>query len=132
MGAVHQAFGADNVLIALSSQYILSSFGRATLVTLTEHSCTGKCIVSEEGSLEAFAAGFLAGLETHHRIDDRLESAAFAMISSLKSGTSVNKALNPKMLRQMASTSFVSYKVVYDAHGEDSIDGNIVTNKAEL
>ena len=69
---------------------MLSSINGTDLITLTEHNCVNKCVVSENGAEEAFIAGYIYALTEGKLIDEALEYAAFTMITALKVEGTVN------------------------------------------
>jgi hypothetical protein len=101
---------SSNIFIRISANQILSSIDGK--VALTEHNCVGKCIVAENGSDEAFVAGFLKASADEKSVEDKMEYASFVMISALKSELNVNPELSEAMLKRMQQNHFVSYKPV--------------------
>lgn len=87
----------ENIFIRLDSNYILSMIDG--VVAVTEHNCHGKCVIAENGSDEAFIAGYLRA--DGKPIEDRMEYASFAMISALKTEFNVNEELSEAMVKRM-------------------------------
>ncbi|CAL6041937.1 pfkB_family carbohydrate kinase protein [Hexamita inflata] len=127
---LHTTLKAQTVFVRIPGAAVLTSTNSTERISYTEHNCMGKCIVNENGADEAFIAGFMYAHIKGKRIDDCLEFASFAQITSLKTADAVNQQLDEKMLKKMTQNTFVSYKILHDSEDAATMDGQEV--KGEL